>query len=530
MKKFFTLAFSICATIIWAQSATITGPRSVEVGVNNNYTFTYQSAPSGQTNTKYRITLIQIGCSTGSINNLNQNFYNDNTQINNEITTGTNKSFTIPIRWADGSNSTLDGISFSLQIQSFNPQTNIWSSALTTTYTETRNGIPFSDYKVDIERVFAPEISTPVVQACCPTNVQFTATQFGTGNTFNWNNFANCNIVSGQGTAVIIVAPTASPDAISFDLTVGRGQNLGYTKSTTKFIQKVPRTATYTFSAPAIFTYGAQEYICKSAGRTFSSAPQCGLQGITWTAPNCTITGQGTTSALIIPNASIPNGTAIDIYGIANFDGGCTIQMPATNFRVFDTGTTTAPLGGNVVVSSFPANVPLQNASHWNFNYQMKKGTSINYSNSIFTFNPDGANITSYDRTITVSACSLNVCNGNTSCQDYQVFLPGVANWQPYRLAVNLSTTDDIQQEQGTNEFQIYPNPNNGEFIINLQNVTSGNYQILDSNSGVLLDEQRFLNQSELKINLLSAIKSGLYLVKVSTEKGIFTSKLILNK
>ena len=62
-----------------------------------------------------------------------------------------------------------------------------------------------------------------------------------------------------------------------------------------------------------------------------------------------------------------------------------------------------------------------------------------------------------------------------------------------------------------------------------LPDTYSGNYQIFDIN-GVLVQEAKFDNQTELQIELSQKLKSGVYVLKVITDTTIFTGKIILNK
>jgi methionine-rich copper-binding protein CopC len=57
----------------------------------------------------------------------------------------------------------------------------------------------------------------------------------------------------------------------------------------------------------------------------------------------------------------------------------------------------------------------------------------------------------------------------------------------------------------------------------------SGNYQIFDIN-GVLVQQAKFDNQTELQIEMSQNLKSGVYVLKVITDTNIFTGKIILNK
>lgn len=156
----------------------------------------------------------------------------------------------------------------------------------------------------------------------------------------------------------------------------------------------------------------------------------------------------------------------------------------------------------------------------------MQKGTSINYNNGIFVLNPTVLQVESYGRTATVEVCYLNVCGGNQSCANFQVWVPGIANWNPYRMANPKGDNKIEPQKLNT----VFPNPTNGLITIAFEKNMNGTYQIFDINGMLIVDEGKVNNQTELQIELSQKLKSGIYILKVNTENNSFTEKIILNR
>jgi hypothetical protein len=84
-----------------------------------------------------------------------------------------------------------------------------------------------------------------------------------------------------------------------------------------------------------------------------------------------------------------------------------------------------------------------------------------------------------------------------------------------------LTDTDNISAA----EFSIYPNPNNGEFIIKTENIKNPiKYEIYDLLGRFIKSD--IINSKTTKVELEAV--SGTYYVKVITENKIFTCKLII--
>ena len=76
-------------------------------------------------------------------------------------------------------------------------------------------------------------------------------------------------------------------------------------------------------------------------------------------------------------------------------------------------------------------------------------------------------------------------------------------------------------------EIQVFPNPNNGEFKIEIPNYIDGELSIY-SNLGQLITHKKLIT-SDVNISLKD-VKPGIYIIRIQTEKHTFTEKIILKK
>jgi Secretion system C-terminal sorting domain len=516
MKKILFTCISILFTHLILSQVNVSAPTSVEVGTNNQFTFTFLpsvDAPSGSSS--YKLTSWFINDGNSNMNNTGSGSYGNNGQPFTAYGMGQSQSISIPIKYEENSNVTTSNISITTYVNYY--------KVVDGSTVSNGSKIHSNNHNVIINRIFAPTITSTPFLKCCTTPVTISASDYGAANVFSWS--VSGGSFTGSG-ANITVTPNLSSNSITAFCTVSRSQNISsYNKSNSKTFNKEDRTSTYTVSTPPVSTYTSSEYLCKGTGRVFSIAPQCGLQSVTWTAPNCSITGQGTTNATITPNSTVTNGSIINIYATVSYTGGCIAQTQTIGFTIFGVGNTTPPLG-TLSVNPYPANVTLQNISDWTPSFRMQKGTSINYSNGIFVFNPDVLQVLPQGRTETVQVCYLNVCNGNQSCSNFQVWVPGIANWVPQRMA-NPSENEFRATEKS---ISVYPNPTLGAINIKVDKNITGTYQIFDKTGSLEVQQGKINNQNEIEIEMSNHLTAGIYILKISTESEIYTEKIILSK
>ena len=79
-------------------------------------------------------------------------------------------------------------------------------------------------------------------------------------------------------------------------------------------------------------------------------------------------------------------------------------------------------------------------------------------------------------------------------------------------------------------DFNLMPNPNNGEFVIKLGNTSERNLQISVMNSiGAMVFSKQLANQLSQNINL-NWLADGIYLVKVQNENINIIKRLVIQK
>lgn len=508
MKKILYLCFSVLFTnFIWSQ-VTVSAPSSVEVGVNNNFSFTFlPSSDIPANSSSYKLTSWFINCGSSNMNNSGYGSYSNNSQSLYTYGMGQSQNVNFPIKWEDNSNSLTTDISIITNVTYYG------INASGYTY-ETGSRIHPNTYTVSINRIFTPSINSPTILSCCTSPVTFSASNYGTANVFNWT--VSGGTYTGSGSS-ISVTPFAGSGAVSASCLVKRSNGLSsYTRSNSVTISRTARTASFTGIYSTVPPY---DYICKgSGGRQMSMLTQCGFSSINWVAPNCTITGQGTLTPTITPSTSIPTGNTINIYAIVNYTGGCTATTPSIPFKILDGNTAPLPAGYFTVE---PNTGNICDAEIFQLTFVSTNG----FNNGTSTFSPQflwGPGDPFHYRVnkpTNVTVCNKNLCTGLSTCKTFSVYPPAPCADSNRLVSTNLNA-----------KLIIAPNPTNGNIIVTLPETFSGNYQIYDQTSTTLVQEARFDNQTELQIDLSQRLKAGIYVLKVITENNNFTEKIILNK
>ena len=356
----------------------------------------------------------------------------------------------------------------------------------------------------------APTLSSGTILACCSNNVQITASDYSSANTFNWSNLSGCTLVSGQGTNTIIVSPDPLQSTVSATCTVGRTTSYNnYTKTTVKTFSKSSATASF---IPVYSIQPLTQYMCKASGQQMQLNSECGsVSSVSWVALNCTIVGQGTSTPTIIPDASVAVGSTIGVYAAVEFNGGCTATTPMLDFVIYDSTTPPIPAGvvGFIPESSNPC---IDNG------YLVKFTPSIPFVNGKISVSPAVIPPGRNSKLISFRVNYYNYCSGLSSYKNYSVYTPAAP--EPcFRIASSLTKNKEIT---------VSPNPTNDRIKVNLFEKLTGEYLIYDQN-GVLVLQGKFIMENEFVVDLASKLKSGIYLLKVNTDTGVYDKKIILN-
>lgn len=524
MKKIIFLCFSVIFTnFTWSQ-ITVNAPSSVEVGLNNQFSFTFMPKssdyPAGSSS--YKLTSWFINDGSSNMNNSGYGSYSNNSQSLNTYSIGQSQSINFPIRWEDNSNSLTSNISIVANVSYYAVD------ALGNTY-PTGSRIHPLTYTVNINRIFAPTISSPTILGCCSNNVSIQASNYGTANKFVWL-ISGATIISGQGSPTITVSPDPLQALVTVDCVVSRSNgSIMYQKSKSNTIPKTNRTASFT---PNYSTTPPYDYICKGSGGLQMIIPtQCGISSINWVAPNCTISGQNTLTPTITPTSAIATGSSINIYAEVSFIGGCIATTPSISFKILDSTTAPTPQGYFTVTSSNGGSICTAEIFDLSFVSTNGFNNGITTVSPEFLWGPGDELHYKNGRPTTVTVSNKNLCTGLSSSKTFTVYPPAPCT-PSAKLSSKGKSVTSVKVESTeilAATLLITPNPTNGNINAMLPDNYSGNYQIFDIN-GILVQEAIFDNQTELQIELSQKLKSGIYVLKVITDTNIFTGKIILNK
>lgn len=97
-------------------------------------------------------------------------------------------------------------------------------------------------------------------------------------------------------------------------------------------------------------------------------------------------------------------------------------------------------------------------------------------------------------------------------------------------ITVTVGACLGIDEPAATGKFSILPNPNNGEFTLELNNAASGKtgISILNTQGEVVFNKSIVINQSMHKENLHLNLSSGIYFVRIESNQGITIQKLVI--
>ena len=505
MKKNLFLCLSILfANLIWSQQQnyTVNPTSSVEVGINTPFSFSFkpvtnipQLASDQPAVSSYRLTAWFISSANSNMNNSGNGSFNDNSQSLNSYGIDQNQTLNFPIRWDDNSNQLTDIINISTTVNFYN------SNGYVSNYIYTHS------VSININRVLTPIINTPIILSCCSAPVSFFATNFGTANVFNWT--VSGGTYTGNSSAITVIPSTGS-GVVSVSCTVSRSGNPSYNRSNSVNIAKTNRSTTFD-GIYSSTNYQSFDFFCKGSGRQMSMPTQCGFSSVVWTAPNCTITGQGTLSPTIIPINTIANGSNITISALVTFSGGCTTTASKV-FKVLASGTPPIPAGSLTFITNGTTCNPTS------FVPRFTPSSSAPFVNGIIEIDPPviipgkGTGPYSFD------VCYVNLCDNSYTCKTFIKGTP--APCVSSRMA---NTNSEIK-------LIVAPNPSNGNIKVTLPSVISGTYEIYDQTNNLLVQKAQFNNQSEIQLDLSQKLKDGIYIIKVITEENVFTEKIILKK
>jgi hypothetical protein len=535
MKKLFYLFTFLFTNFLMAQaqhSVSINGPSTVEVGVPNNYSFTFNSLPPPPGNS-YIITswVVLTGINSNSTNipgyintpSNQSSYYNDSTY------NGSNP-ISIPIQWGDGTN--FSGSNDVLTVKVSGIYINS-STGENTGYfnfvTKTQN--------INIQKIKVPIITgvNSVLNCSRPTSTYSVNNVNATNaNKFEWSVTNGAQIMgSNTGTSISVKAPSSGNYSIICKAK-RTSANQNYFKETTFFVTRNVRD----FSLNTI--PNVIDYICKTTGTRLYVINDPEITSVDWTCSNCIVSNEIIDGirreVTITPNANTTAGFGnyVHVYVTVNF-GNCSITKEKL-FTIVEPETPPIP-EGSIYLLYQSGNTNYGKMANSNSNLKIENfieigddtiDENIAQNNTIFSvnFQPSNMNNNFYytlsQSTILDSAlpkqikvCYVSKCGGQQSCAYFTAQLP--------ILFPGKNANQNIE-----NTTIIYPNPAKENFTIEFSDEQTGYYKIYDT-FGIELINETFKIAKIINVNLPSTIKKGIYLLHINNGIETKISKIMIN-
>lgn len=511
MKKNLILCFCVLSFnfILAQQSVSISGPSSVEVGIPYNYSFTFNPDYIGNGNLAgvipdaYVITewvvITGSNCYNGQVTGYIGTSSNQTCYYNNSTFNGSNP-LTIPIQWGDGTFLRNDNIE--VKVSGYYRKNS--TGEITKYFSYLTNNLPIPT----VERIAAPMIGgSSSILNCDQTATSYTVSNTTYANSFLWQVTNGAQIIgSSTGNTVNIIPPLTG----NFDVICSAkrsGANPAYFRASANTITRSSHSATF---SPVYTVQPVIQYMCIGSGQLMNMPSQNRIISINWTAPNCTINGQGTLTPTIIPTSSITVGSTVMVYADVQFSGGCIATTPTIDFAIYEGATPPVPDG----TISF---VPVNPNPYIDDGYDVVFIPSIPFVNGKISISPAVIPPGRNSRLTTFRVNYYNYCNGLSSFKNFSVTTPAAPS--PCLRIASTATMNLI----------ITPNPTSNNVKVTLPETITGTYQVFEQ-TGELVQESTFINKNELEIELSRKLKSGIYILKVVTETNVYDDKIILNR
>lgn len=531
MKKILFICFGLVFTsqTFSQASINISGPSIVEVGVPNNYTFTFNPVYPFNSNQSvqadsYIITewIVSTGTNGNSFGipgyigtSSNQsNYYYDGTYNNSNPKT-------IPIQWGDGSNFTTDNIVVKIS--------GIYRKSSTGENIGYFNYQPQATKSVTVERLIEPIIAgASTIASCNQTNQTYSISNGTNSDQRLWLVSGATIIGSNTGTSVTI-KPGLTGN-INISCTVKRSSaNSNYSKNGNKTVTRQPFTSNATIIGGSFF--------CTSSN--YSLTGLLANQTVEWSLskPNFFGTLSSTTSPTTTLTAGIKQG---EINLIAKISNSC------GEFVTITKEITIGVNGLNAVLttpSGYPYSYPYYNvpescsaplyvfktsSKNTNLNNPTKKmqfscnGITVEklpIGNYYFFLYASDFNI-SEGNSFVVSAKAGNSCGFAKSTTTFTLYRPtpcqcgtGVGCYQLPRMA---------NQNNNNKEkliFKLFPIPSNDVINIELENATNtpkkSNISIFDMIGTQVANFEILGDKAIIDVKQYS---KGIYILKINSD------------
>lgn len=521
MRRFNIILLSLAIlaltpSLVLAQSVTVTGPSTVEVGIAG--TFTVKFSNGGDTSVhvvsyEWSAPFIGNGISgpSGIVGSIN-----GNTTNNPQTIASSSDSSSVPIIWGDFFDNTFDKV------------------YVTVNYKKGGDNIKVDkNVDVTVKRVCTPTFSGPTsIQKCCTTPVTFTASACD-ANSFTWSITSGGTITSGNGTNTITVTPSVS-DGFTITCVARRSSGLtAYSRTNTTTITRF-QPITPAITAPSFF--------CSGSTYTINVASLCGMTGVTWTPPPSLliVSGQGTQTVVVTPASGVPGGTTGTITAQAVMVGGCTATVSQHNFTIYGAETPPAPQGYITLEleSGDACHDPVYRVV-WHTNFPYLNGyTSVSPGIVLGGTHPHGGGGTSDQ--IKIRVCNVNRCSGISSCIEFWIDRPypcggdGLAAPQTGDGGGEGSPPIVTEERNGRGtginlqEISVYPNPTtSGIFYLSCPAGISGRAILFDC-TGKLVGRRPFEASDHATPLFGSPLQKGVYFLQITAANETFTQKIVV--
>ncbi|MBL7812657.1 MAG: PKD domain-containing protein [Bacteroidetes bacterium] len=261
-------------------------------------------------------------------------------------------------------------------------------------------------------------------------------------------------------------------------------------------------------SASQMLSVGTQPSVDFSVQNTCSGKPVQFENKTTYKQGSITYKwnfGDNDSTTLADPSKTynVTNSTTYNVTLVATVDGVCSntttkpvtvFELPNSNFTITDDWT---PGDGyrTVKVTAADATLPF-------YRYQFSDGGSMNTSSGLYQF--------AYEGDFTITLCTRN----QADCESCKTLNKSIRN---------VTGVNDITGGQ----VKLYPNPSNG--VVNVE-ATSNIVKLEVFNVlGETTAASQKLNGNNATLNF-GSVAGGVYLVKVTTDTGITTRRITINK
>lgn len=87
---------------------------------------------------------------------------------------------------------------------------------------------------------------------------------------------------------------------------------------------------------------------------------------------------------------------------------------------------------------------------------------------------------------------------------------------------------DAIDKTSLSNSLKVYPNPSSGMLNIRLSQVKGNNIEVLNTAGTVVYKQPMYSN--EVNLDLTNSVSDGLYIIRVNTDEGVISSKIMIRE